>query len=319
MAHFRSVKMPSLSRIARPGKGRFPDPRRLWAANQARLTPGLLLILPLGLFAIMIVLPILQTVVISLYDWDGTGDKVWVGLRNYVELFTDPQFYLSLRNNVIWLVLFLLAPVIGLALALLLNQRVPGIRVVKSIFFVPLVLAHVVVAIIFVWVYDPTFGLLALALRAVGLAPIAILSDEHLVTFGIVAAALWSQIAFCLVLFLAGLSQIDGNLIDAGRLDGAAGWTMLRHVVLPQLRAISFIATIITVIGALRNFDMIAIMTQGGPFGSSSVLAWQMYEETIFSYRAGYGAAIATVLLAIMSVYIALFLWRTLRQESGRA
>jgi multiple sugar transport system permease protein len=189
---------------------------------------------------------------------------------------------------------------------------------VKSIFFVPLVLAHVVVGIIFVWVYDPTFGLLALAFQALGLAPIAVLSSEHLVTFGIVAAALWSQIAFCLVLFLAGLSQIDGNLIDAGRVDGAARWTMLRHVVLPQLRAISFIATIITVIGALRNFDMIAIMTQGGPFGSSSVLAWQMYEQTIFSYRAGYGAAIATVLLAIMSVYIALFLWRTLRQEGGR-
>jgi multiple sugar transport system permease protein len=90
---------------------------------------------------------------------------------------------------------------------------------------------------------------------------------------------------------------------------------MLRHVVLPQLRSIGFIAAIITMIGALRNFDLIAIMTQGGPFGSSSVLAWQVFQETIFSYRAGYGAAIATVLLAIMSIYIAWFLWRTLRQE----
>jgi multiple sugar transport system permease protein len=320
MQLFRSLlierRSPATNSSAR---GRAAVPCRFWDTHQSRLTPALLLILPLGLFAIFIVLPILQTIRISFFDWDGTGAARWIGLDNYVELFADPQFYRSLWNNLIWLALFLLAPVFGLGLALLLNQRVIGMRIVKSIFFVPLVLAHVVVGIMFVWVYDPTFGLLALAFRAVGLTPIAILSDEHLVTFGIVAAALWSQTAFCLVLFLAGLSQIDSDLIAAGRVDGATGWTMLRHVVLPQLRSIGFIATIITVIGALRNFDMIAIMTQGGPFGSSSVLAWQMYEQTIFSYRAGYGAAIATVLLVIMSVYIAMFLWRTLRQEGGRA
>jgi multiple sugar transport system permease protein len=290
-------------------------PRGSWAANQAKLAPAVLLTLPLGLFSIFIVLPILQTVRISLFDWDGTGAARWIDFGNYAELFSDPQFYLSLRNNLVWLALFLLAPVFGLILALLLNQTFVGIRIVKSIFFIPLVLAHVVVGIMFIWVYDPTYGLLALALRAVGLTPIAILSNEHFVTYGIVGAALWSQTAFCLVLFLAGLSQLDGDLIAAGRVDGAAGWTMLRHVVLPQLRSIGFIAAIITMIGALRNFDLIAIMTQGGPFGSSSVLAWQVFQETIFSYRAGYGAAIATVLLAIMSIYIAWFLWRTLRQE----
>jgi multiple sugar transport system permease protein len=292
--------------------------RRFWQAHQVKLTPGLLLTLPLGLFAIFIVLPILQSILTSFYDWDGTGVARWIGFGNYTELFYDPQFYRSLHNNVVWLVLFLLAPVFGLALALLLNQTAVGMRIVKSVFFVPLVLAHVVVGIMFVWVYDPTFGLLALAFRAVGLTPIAILSDERLVTYGIIAAALWSQTAFCMVLFLAGLSQLDGELIAAGRIDGAAGWTMLRHVVLPQLRSIGFIATIITVIGALRNFDLIAIMTQGGPFGSSSVLAWQMFEQTIFSYRAGYGSAIATVLFAIMSIYIVWFLRRTLWQEESR-
>ena len=307
-----------MSQTRRAMRTRTAARRGFWDVNQAKLTPCLLLTLPFGLFAIFIVLPIVQSIGISFFDWDGTGHARWIGLGNYAELFSDPQFYLSLRNNVVWLLLFLLAPILGLALALLLNQTVAGMRIVKSMFFIPLVLAHVVVGIMFVWVYDPTFGLLALAFRALGLMPIAILSDERFVTYGIVAAALWSQTAFCLVLFLAGLSQLDGDLIAAGRVDGAAGWTMLRHVVLPQLRSIGFIATIITVIGALRNFDLIAVMTQGGPFGSSSVLAWQMFEETIFSYRAGYGAAIATVLLAIMSIYIIWFLWRTLRQEESR-
>ncbi|WP_208621310.1 carbohydrate ABC transporter permease [Azospirillum oryzae] len=301
---------------AAPPPARRLSGLRVWQNNQAWLTPLLLLVLPVGLFGLLIITPIVQSIWISFYDWDGTGPATWVGLSNYAELFSDPQFYTSLKNNVIWLVLFLLAPVFGLALALFLNQTLPEMRLVKSIFFIPLVLAHVIIGVVFTWFYDPTFGLLAILFNWLGLEPLAILSDEHFVTFGIIAAALWSQIAFCLVLFLAGLSQLDQELIAAGRMDGAAGWSLLRHIVLPQLRSVSFVASIITVIMSLRNFDMIAVMTQGGPYGSSTVLAYQMYDATIFSYRAGYGAAIATVLFAIMSVYIAWFLWHTLRREA---
>jgi multiple sugar transport system permease protein len=275
----------------------------------------LLLAVPASLFILVIVSSIVQSIWISFYAWDGTGPAKWVGIANYVELFHDGQFIVSLKNNVLWLVLFLLAPVIGLALALFLNQKLPEMRFVKSVFFIPLVLAHVVIGVVFTWFYDPTFGLLSMAFRALGLAPIAILSNEHFVTIGIIVAALWAQIAFCLVLFLAGLSQIDHELVAAGRLDGATGWRLLRHVVLPQLRSVSFVASIITVIMSLRNFDMISVMTQGGPYGSSTVLAYQMYDATIFSFRAGYGAAIATVLFMIMSIYIAWFLWHTLRDE----
>jgi multiple sugar transport system permease protein len=188
-------------------------------------------------------------------------------------------------------------------------------RIIKVVFFVPLVLAHVIIGVVFAWFYDPTFGLLALLTKAMGFTPIAILSNEHFVTFGIIVAALWAQVAFCLVLFLAGLSQIDHELVAAGRLDGAKGWRLFRYVVLPQLHSVTFVAAIITVIMSLRNFDMISVMTQGGPYGRSTVLSYQMYDATIFSYRAGYGAAIATVLFAIMSIYIGWFLWHTLSAE----
>ena len=115
----------------------------------------------------------------------------------------------SLKNNVIWVLMYLLAPVFGLALALFLNQAIGGMRLVKALFFIPLVLAHVIIAVVFTWFYDPTFGPIAIVMQALGLKPFAILSDPNWVTFGIIAAGLWSQIAFCLVLFLAGLSQID--------------------------------------------------------------------------------------------------------------
>lgn len=279
------------------------------------LTPVCLLAPPLSLFLLMIVWPIVQSIYLSFFDWDGTGPAKWIGIENYRELFHDAQFFVSLRNNAIWLVLFLLAPVNGLSLALFLNQRLPEMRFIKSLFFIPLVLAPVIVGVVFTWFYDPTFGIVAIVFKYFGLKAPAILSNEYTVTFAIIVAALWAQTAFCLVLFLAGLSQLDAEMIAAARLDGADGWPLFRHIILPQLRPVAFTATILTVIMSLRNFDMISVMTQGGPYGSSTVLAYQMFDATIFSFRAGYGAAIATVLFVVMSVYIATFLWNTLKQE----
>ena len=286
-----------------------------WRRHRHWITPTLFIMPGAILFGVVIILASIETVWVSFFEWDGVGPKQWVGLANYVQLIDDPQFYVSLKNNLIWLAMFMLAPPIGLALALLLNQPLRGMRIMKSLFFVPLVLASVTVGVVFTWVYDPTFGLLALLFGYFGATAPALLSDEHLVTFAVVVAALWPQVAFCLVLFLAGLNNLSEDLIGAGRVDGARGWPMLFHIILPQLREVSFIALAVTVIGALRSFDMVAVMTSGGPFGSSTVLAYQMYEQSIFSYRFGYGAAIATVLFAIMAVFIVWYLRTLLKPE----
>ncbi len=292
---------------------------QFWRRHRHWLAPTLFILPGALLFGIVIILASVQTIWVSFFDWDGVGPMQWVGLANYEQLAADPQFYVSLKNNVIWLIMFMLAPPVGLALALLLNQAIAGMKFLKSLFFVPLVLASVTVGVVFTWVYDPTFGLLQLIYGWFGATAPALLSDEHLVSFAVVIAALWPQIAFCLVLFLAGLNNLNEDLIGAGRVDGARGFAMLLHVVLPQLREVSFIALAVTVIGALRSFDMVAVMTSGGPFGSSSVLAYQMYEQSIFSYRFGYGAAIATVLFAVMAMFIAWYLRTLLRPEQETA
>ena len=271
------------------------------------------------LFAVVIIATSLQSLWIALHEWDGLGDMRWVGLENFRLLFDDPQFYVSLKNNAIWLIVFMLAPPAGLAIALLVNQPIRGMRLIKSLFFMPLVLASVAVGVVFTWVYTPEMGLLSLIYGAFGAEAPALLSDERLVTFAVVAAALWPQIAFCMVLYLAGLNSLSDELLAAGRMDGASGAGLLWHVVLPQLTQVTFIAIAITAIGALRSFDMISVMTQGGPYGSSTVLAYQMYEQSIFSYRFGYGAAIATVLFAIMMVFIVWYLSRILRAEDHGA
>ncbi|WP_047465337.1 carbohydrate ABC transporter permease [Rhizobium rhizogenes] len=269
------------------------------------------------MFLVYVILPVFQSVWISFHDWDGLGAKTWIGPGNYVELFSDDAFYTSLENNIIWLVLYLLAVPAGLAAALFLNQTVAGIRIYKSLFFFPFVISQVVVGLIFTWFYAPNFGLFSVLTEALTGTQIAVLADERLVTYGIIAAGLWPQIAYCMILYLTGLNNINSEQIEAGRMDGAKGWHLFWNIVLPQLRPATFIAVVVTVIGALRSFDLVSVMTAGGPYGSSRVLSYYMYEEALseYGFRMGYGAAIAVVLFLIMMIFITFFLIRMLRQE----
>lgn len=290
-----------------------------WKRNQQRIAPWLFLAPGIFMFAVYVIFPVFQSMSISLYDWDGLGEKEYIGIANYVELMDDRAFYTSLKNNVIWLVLYMLAIPAGLFVALFLNQTVRGIRIYKSLFFFPFVISQVVVGLVFAWFYDPTYGLLNIGLQALGFDPVAVLADEDWVTYGIIAAGLWPQTAYCMILYLTGLNAVDPEQIEAARLDNAKGFKMLWYVVLPQLKPATFIAMVVTIIGALRSFDLISIMTDGGPYGSSRVLAFYMYEQAFseYGFRMGYGAAIAVVLFMIMMVYIAAFLFKMYRDERG--
>lgn len=296
---------------SRRGVGRDGGRRLSPTARRQRRAALLFLAPACIMFGVYVIWPILSTIWLSFFSWDGMSDKVFVGLANYVELFHAPTFYTALKNNVIWLAMFLLAPPAGLAVALYLNQAVAGMRVVKSLFFAPFVLSGVVVGLMFSWFYDPTFGLLALMLGH----GVPVLGDARYATFGIVIAALWAQTSYCMILYLTGLTTLNGEQLEAARMEGARGWALLWHVVLPQLRPTTFMAVVVTVIGALRSFDLIAVMTGGGPFESSTVLAYYMYDQAIKYYRLGYSASIAVVLFAIMLVYIVYQLRRTLRNE----
>lgn len=275
------------------------------------MAPGLIF------FSVYVLYPIIQSLIISLYEWDGLSPASYVGFANYVELVDDEEFYTALWNNVRWLISFMLAVPIGLALALFLNQTIFGIRLIKSLFFFPFVISQAVIGLIFTWFYEPNYGIIAPFLNFVGWDGWAILADEDYATYGIIFAGLYPQIAYCMILYLTGLNNISSDQIEAGRMDGAKGWSLFWNIILPQLRPATFIAVVVTVIGALRSFDMIAIMTQGGPWGSTNVLAYFMFEQALseYGYRMGYGSAIASVLFGIMLIYITFFIWRMYRDE----
>ncbi len=307
--------------------------------NRIVLAPWIFLSVGLTFFIVYVIIPIFTSISYSFTRWnglrraDGSSTAEWIGLENYRMLMEDPNFYTSLWNNLLWLVLFMLAIPIGLGIALFLNQTVTGIRIYKSLFFFPFVISQVVVGLIFGWFYEPTFGMVGEIwgfffcteetnivgnVRTVcSVDPPHILGEAKYATYGIIVAGLWPQIAYCMILYLTGLNNVSPDQIEAGRLDGAKGWKMLRHVILPQLWPATFLAVVVTVIGALRSFDMIATMTSGGPFGSTNVLAYYMYDQAIGEGvgRYGYGSAIATVLFAIMLVYISYFLWQMYKDE----
>ncbi|TMJ06261.1 MAG: sugar ABC transporter permease [Alphaproteobacteria bacterium] len=299
---------------APPGRGALSD---WWWRNQRALTPFILLAPACLLFAVFVLYPIAASIRLSLHDWDGVGPQTWVGLANFAELFGDPVFYTALANNLCWLALYLLAPVFGLGLALFLNQDVRGIRVVRSLFLFPFVISQVVVGLIFAWFLNAEFGLLNRLLGSAGLPAVAPLESGRWAIFAVILAGLWPQTAYCMILYLTGLTGIRPELIESARMDGARGGRLLWHVVLPQLRPVTFIAAMVCVVGALRSFDLVAIMTAGGPYNSTMVLGYYMYEQTFLSLRYGYGAAIAAVLFALMGAFVGLFLWRLLRREAA--
>ncbi len=221
----------------------------------------------------------------------------------------------ALLNNLIWLIMFQVAIPIGLALAVLLNQNHFVVRLMKPTFFFPFVLSPTVIAFLFQFFYNTADGApLMWLFNSIGWGKDGILGTDGWSNIGIIIAAWYPQIAYCVIIYLAGLTAINAELIEAGKLDGAAGFTLFRKIVLPQLWPATFICVVVTTIGALRSFDLVHVMTVGGQ--KSEVLARLMYEvgfgENGGNY--GYGATISVILFLIMLVFIIFFVTNMVRQ-----
>lgn len=287
-------------------------------------TPYLFLIVPFLLYLVWIIGPMLYTFYLSMTDWDGISPETkYIGLKNFETLFgslgkTLPSaFEYSLVNNLKWLLTFTTIPVvIGLGLAIILNQDLRGDRFFKVGIFLPQVLSFAVVALIWAWVYNPRAGLINSFLISLGVEdPPGWLADKSLATWSIITAAIWRQIGYVMILYIAGLKNIDLTLIDATKVDGANSWQRFRYVVFPLLAPVTTIVVVISIIDSLRTFDLVQIMTRGGPANATSVLANLMYIQAFNNYKMGLGAATAVVLFIISLVFIIFYLQRVMRDE----
>jgi ABC-type sugar transport system permease subunit len=291
---------------------------RVTRRAQTRL--GILLVAPLLLLVVVFFLfPLGSAVYYSFVDFDGVNPAPpFVGVDNYVRMFTDPEMWHALSNNVIWIVIGTISPlVIGLLLALLLWNVRRGSAAYRLAFFFPYVLPGIAIGIVWGWIYDPLNGWLNVFLRAIGLSGLATgwLGDANTALFAVLATAIWATSGFVMIVFLSALRNVDVELVEAARLDRANAAQRLWHIVLPQIMPVFLMVTTITLVGGFSVFDIVFIMTGGGPANATNVLGTYAYTNAFQLNAISYGTTLA-ILITVLSIPCAVFLNRLQRKLS---
>ncbi|HEY0818185.1 MAG TPA: sugar ABC transporter permease [Rhizobacter sp.] len=288
-------------------------------ANQA-LVPAVFLAPALALLGVFLLYPLAETFRLSLVDWNGLGSNArFVGLGNWATLAQDAKFWHALRNNLLLGMLSVLVQLpIALALAVMLDKASRGSRVLKVLYFLPLLFSSVALGVIFKNLFDPNFGAINSALQSIGLGALAVdwLGDRRYALASVIAVVCWQNVPFYMILFLAGLASFPADLQAAAKLDGASEWTIFRCLKLPHLQGTIRTGAMLAVIGSLRYFDLIYVMTGGGPDGASEVMATYMYTTVFASFQLGYGSTIAAAMFLVVMLIAALGLRLTRRFET---
>jgi ABC-type sugar transport system permease subunit len=274
--------------------------RRRWR----RLGCYLYLLPMVALVSVFLPYPAVKTIWVSLTDATGTDAGTFVGIDNFTRLFKDPAFRTSVRNTVYWVLGALVLQVgLGLLLAIVLSNMRAG-DWLKRLFYLPATLSGAAVGVIWFYVFNPENGLLTSLLNSVGLESLTTrwLAEPPINTFAMIFAAMWQGLGPAMILFLVGLQNLPREPIEAARVDGAQGLRLFWHITLPLLRPMTAVVVAITMINNFKVFDLIWVMTQGGPYRSSETLAVTMYRESFVSFSVGYGASVAVVLTVVVLV-----------------
>jgi ABC-type sugar transport system permease subunit len=277
----------------------------------------LLSIIPLTIYIIIVIVPLFSSFYYSFTDWNGFNQEYnWVGFDNFAKVFRDDLFVGAIKNTLIWMAAAIILPVGGgLSLALLLHEGIWGAKFYKSLFYLPICLSLAVIGQVWIWIYQPNWGLINTVLRAINLdhLTMAWLANPKTALISVIIAWSWQQIGLAMVIFLAGLTSIPSELTEASEIDGASYLQSLRYVVIPLLSPATIVVIALSIINSLKSFDVVYMMTRGGPFHSTDTLAMFMYNESFQKYYMGYGSAIAVVLFLIAMVII-VFYFRQVRE-----
>lgn len=266
----------------------------------------LLLVGPnLILFSIFTYWPLFYNGYLSFVRWDMLAPvKLWVGLDNYIHLFTSPAFGRIVWNTFVFTVGSVVATcVIGLVIALLLNLPLRGRNGVRGVVFSPVMLSGAAIGIVWIYILDPRYGLLDIFIGALGLPSPNWLLDTNWAMPAVIMVHVWKTIGFAVVIYLAGLQAIPPELYEAAVVDGATAFSRLRHVTLPGLSPVIFFLVITTVLAGFQSFDIIKVMTDGGPVNATTTLIYYLYQEGFVGFNAGRAGVAAMVLFAAMFTF----------------
>jgi multiple sugar transport system permease protein/raffinose/stachyose/melibiose transport system permease protein len=287
-------------------------------ARTRRRAVGYLFVLPIALFfAVFVAFPFLRSFYLSLTEWSGFTSPRFIGLRNFQSLADDPVFWKALRTTIVYTaVTTILQTTLPMLLAAFVNIGWRGGVVFRTLLFIPVIVSFVVTALLWQLIYDPNFGTLNEVLRAVGLDGLAHpwLADPTTVVPAIMLVSLWQSLGFYMLIFLAGLQGIDPNLYEAARIDGAGARQEFLRITVPMLRTVTAVVVLLNLINGFNTFDIIYVMTRGGPANGTQTVAYYAYLQAFSNQLFGYGAALA-YMMALFILGIALVYIRLLRQE----
>lgn len=284
-------------------------------------TPYVFLIAPLALYTIFMIFPTVYSFYISLHNWDGlSGVREFIGLDNYVEVLTEDEiFKVSIANNVRWAILSEIIPIVlGLVMAFVFNSKMKGFGFYRSAIFFPSVLSISTIGLIWRWLYDPNLGLIPEVVRIVTGGRVSFnwfANPEHTIYYLIIAGS-WAYSGLCMILFMGGIKSVPEGTIEAAYLDGATRMQRIFYVILPQMKNSINIVLTFTLINSFKVFDLIYVMTAGGPGRMTNVMATWSYYSIFRYYEYGPGSAMS-IIMAIILVIGSLIINKIVRMQKN--
>ena len=287
-----------------------------WISSKPKI---LVMLAPaLALFTLFVTYPVVYSLAFSFTKFQGFGLPRWNGLDNYTRLLTDQFFWQALTNTLIILVVSLAVLIPGsFALALLLRSRIAGSSALKALVFGPAIIAPILVGLIWVFILDPKIGLLNRALAGLGIPSVAWIGGNTLTPYSVAIVFIWSSIGFAMTIFYAGLQTLPPDVLEASALDGATGWQQIRYITIPMLRGTFAIVAILLITNVFKIFELVYVLTGGGPVHRSETLVSYMYYITFTNQQYGYGMALAVIITLLGALVSAGYLM--LANRKGRA
>lgn len=258
-------------------------------------------------YLVLVITPIIRSFFYGFFDWNGLSAPVSNGLQNFREILTDGVFWLSFKNNILIVLASVFGQVpIGLILAIILNRKLKGASFFRAVFFIPMILSTVVIALLWSTILNSQMGLFNSLLQVAGLGKLAQdwLGDPRLAMFTVSGVVVWQFIGFYMIIFLAALQNIPADIMEAAEIDGATDVQKLFRITLPMLWTTIKTAVVLCIAGSMRSFDLVFVMTQGGPAHATELMATYMYNKTFSVYKYGYGSAVSLVIFIISFGFI---------------
>lgn len=269
-------------------------------------------------FFIFTLIPVAFSLFLAFMEWDSFSSPKFVGLKNFSKMLKDETFWISLKNTLLYTVgVVPLTLIISLLFAILLNQKIRGMKFFRTAFFFPYVTSLVAVAVVWNMLFHPTMGPINQVLRHFIANPPGWATSSQWALTAIIIVSVWRGVGYYMILYLAGLQSIPKELYEAASMDGANKWKQFVNVTIPSLRPTTFFVTIMLIISCFKIFDLVQVMTEGGPGRATNVLVYEIYNEAFVKFNFGYASAIALVLFVmVLGITIIQFKWNEIRERA---